>query len=156
MKLIVLLESNSSSRTHWWNRQSSNSTASPKLPRSFLSITSLSFRPNLHSGVPDRYALMRMWPSTSARSTVPLALMLRLTVSTTSTNASFFLYFTSFRLQLVAPVAWVVIFEDSSCDRTMSQIHQEPECRRTAGTFVDITLSVVMYVFSVSISLFCG
>lgn len=40
--------------------------------------------------------------------------MLRLTVSTTSTNASFFLYFTSPLLQLVAPVACDVIFDDSS------------------------------------------
>ena len=43
-----------------------------------------------------------------------MAPLLRLTVSTTSTNASFFLYLTSARLQLVAPVAWVVIFDDSS------------------------------------------
>lgn len=45
---------------------------------------------------------------------IPLALMIRFTVSTTSTKASFFLYLTSVRRQLIAPVAWVVIFEDSS------------------------------------------
>ena len=70
MKLIVRSESNSFKRTHWWNWQSSNSTASP-IPFSLWSNTSLSFKPNLHSGVPDRYALMRIWPSTSARRTVP-------------------------------------------------------------------------------------
>jgi hypothetical protein len=60
----VRVESNSVRRTHWWKRQSSSSTA-PSIaalldaaeaaadlpPRS---ITSLSFNPNLHSGVPDR------------------------------------------------------------------------------------------------------
>lgn len=35
----------------------------------------------------------------------------------TSTNASFFRYFTSFRLQEIAPVAWIVIFEASSLCR---------------------------------------
>src|SRR6266540_5699189 len=45
----------------------------------------------------------------------PFALMLRLTFSITSTKASFFLYRTSARLQLIAPVAWVVILDDSSC-----------------------------------------
>ncbi len=34
-------------------------------------MTNLSFKPNLHSGVPDKYARMRMCPSTSALSTVP-------------------------------------------------------------------------------------
>src|ERR1700683_2479064 len=37
--------------------------------------------------------------------TAPLALMLKFTVSTTSTKASFFLYLTSARRQLVVPVA---------------------------------------------------
>jgi len=45
---------------------------------------------------------------------LPFALMLRLTFSITSTKASFFLYRTSARLQLIAPVAWDVILEDSS------------------------------------------
>lgn len=36
-----------------------------------LSSSNLSFKPNLHSGVPDRYALIRICPETSARSTVP-------------------------------------------------------------------------------------
>ena len=48
------------------------------------------------------------------RETLPFALILRLTLSITSTNASFFLYFTSARLQLVTPVAWLVIRDDSS------------------------------------------
>jgi len=130
-KLIVRSESNSFNRTHWWNWQSSSSTAS-LVPRSEASSTSLSFKPNLHSGVPDKYARIRIWPSTSALKTVPkswldiirqstknmirpFALIIKLTVSTTSTNASFFLYLTSGRRQLIAPVACVVILDDSSC-----------------------------------------
>ena len=70
---------------------------------------------------------------------VPLALILKLTVSTTSTKASFFLYLTSARRQLVVPVAWDVIFEDSS-----------------AAIAEETMLSVVIYVLRVSISLFCG
>lgn len=42
---------------------------------------------------------------------------MRLTVSTTSTNASFFLYLTSGLRQLIAPVACDVIFDDSSCGK---------------------------------------
>ena len=86
-----------------------------------LSRMSLSFNPNLHSGVPLRYARMRICPSTSARSTFPLELMLRLTVSTTSTKASFLRYLTSFLLHDVAPVAWIVIFDASSrCHNAVS------------------------------------
>ena len=48
---------------------------------------------------------------------IPLALILKFTISITSTKASFFLYLTSARRQLVAPVAWLVIFEDSSCTK---------------------------------------
>lgn len=36
-----------------------------------FSKTSLSFKPNLHSGVPLRYALIMICPSTSARNTEP-------------------------------------------------------------------------------------
>ncbi len=89
MKLMVRSTSNWVNRTHWWNWQSSNSTAlSPALPRSLrrllasinvsqcigthlFSKTILSLRPNLHSGSPDRYALINICPSTSARRTVP-------------------------------------------------------------------------------------
>jgi hypothetical protein len=42
------------------------------MPCWLLSMTSLSFRPNLHSGVPDRYARIWICPSTSARNTVPV------------------------------------------------------------------------------------
>ena len=52
--------------------------------------------------------------------------MLKLTVSTTSTNASFFLYFTSARRQLVTPVAWLVILEDSSLlEHMLAAVRQE-------------------------------
>lgn len=97
----------------------------------FFCNTNLSFKPNLHSGVPLRYALIRICPSTSARSTAPAncqticrrslgdtdspsLLISRLTVSMTSTNASFFLYFTSDLRHDVAPVAWMVILLESS------------------------------------------
>jgi len=36
-----------------------------------LSNTSLSFNPNLHSGVPDKYALIIICPETSDLSTLP-------------------------------------------------------------------------------------
>jgi hypothetical protein len=45
---------------------------------------------------------------------VPLELIERLTVSITSTNASFLRYLTSLRRQDVAPVAWIVILDASS------------------------------------------
>lgn len=57
----------------------------------------------------------------------------------TSTNASFFLYFTSLFRHDVAPVACIVILLLSS--------------RTACSDFID---SVVMYIFSVSVSLFCG
>jgi hypothetical protein len=44
----------------------------------------------------------------------PVELIVKLTVSMTSTKASFFLYFTSERRQLVFPVAWMVILLLSS------------------------------------------
>lgn len=96
-----------------------------------FSSTILSFRPNLHSGSPDRYALIKMTPSTSALKTLPrlclaydyqdkrfqyppLELIIRLTVSTTSTNASFLRYLTPALRQLTFPVACDVIFDESS------------------------------------------
>lgn len=112
-----------------------------------FSSTSLSFSPNLHSGVPERYARIRIWPSTSARRTVPevenaadrqhcslrcnakgtldapVELISRLTVSITSTKASFLRYLTSARRQLVLPVAWMVILDESSrCDGACARL----------------------------------
>ena len=81
---------------------------------------------------------MIIWPSTSARRTVPVADMRRLTSSMTSTKASFFLYLISALRHDNAPVACIVIFEESSIDRS------------------DLTPSVVMYIFKVSVSVFCG
>ena len=90
--------------------------------------------------------------------TLPFALILKLTLSITSTNASFFLYFTSARLQLVTPVAWLVIFDDSSYVDDVMRPHRGMggKGRRTTGMFVETMLSVVIYVFKVSISLFWG
>lgn len=79
--------------------------------------------------------------------------MLRFTTSTTSTNASFFLYFTSPRRQLVAPVAWLVILDDSSY-KGLIRHSSRVKHTHTGAIVVDTTLSVVIYVLSVSISLF--
>lgn len=45
---------------------------------------------------------------------LPSLLIKRFTVSITSTKASFLRYFTSALRQEVAPVAWIVIFDESS------------------------------------------
>ena len=79
---------------------------------------------------------MTIWPLTSARRTVPVADMRRFTSSMTSTKASFFLYLMSERRHDRAPVACIVILEESSIVRS------------------DLTPSVVMYIFSVSVSVF--
>ena len=81
---------------------------------------------------------MMIWPLTSARRTVPVADMRRLTSSITSTKASFLRYLMSDRRQDTAPVACSVILEESSIVRS------------------DLTPSVVMYIFSVSVSVFWG
>jgi len=102
-----------------------------------LSKRILSFNPNLHSGVPERYARIMIWPATSARKTLPWTLSNKFTDSITSINASFFLYLTSLLLHEVAPVAWMVILAESSMIARS-----------------DFTDSVVMYILSVSASLF--
>ena len=74
---------------------------------------------------PQNIACANVWKCTKGVATgnTPFALILRFTVSTTSTKASFFLYLTSVRRQLMAPVAWVVIFEDSSCGKVSKRCH---------------------------------
>ena len=114
-------------------------------------------------GVKDRAWIVWRWMRKKRErmrwETLPFALILKLTLSITSTNASFFLYFTSARLQLVTPVAWLVILDDSSyldeCDEGL-HCDREGKGRRTTAMFVETMLSVVMYVFNVSISLFWG
>lgn len=54
-------------------------------------INSLSFIPNLHSGIPDNWHLTWMEPETSALRMVPLTDINTLTLSTTSRYTSFFL-----------------------------------------------------------------
>ena len=83
---------------------------------------------------------MTIWPLTSARRTVPAADMRRLTSSITSTKASFLRYFTSERRQERAPVACIVMRLESVGLLAMA----------------DLTPSVVMYIFSVSVSVFWG
>ncbi|QBZ55023.1 hypothetical protein PoMZ_10739 [Pyricularia oryzae] len=148
-KLMIRSESNFPSLTHWWNWQSSSVTLPAAalvalLPMRFPdgrlimpspSRRSRSFSPNLHSGVPERYARMTIWPVTSARSTAPAADIKRFTSSMTSTNASFLRYLTSALRHDNAPVACIVILAESS------------------GRCSDLTPSVVMYILSVSVSL---
>jgi hypothetical protein len=72
-------------------------------------IKSLSFIPNLHSGMPERAVLTRTCPITSALSTVPLLESKTLTLSIMSMNTSFFLYLIPSALHEMVPVAWMVI-----------------------------------------------
>lgn len=83
---------------------------------------------------------MTIWPLTSARSTVPVADIKRLTSSITSTKASFLRYLISERRQESAPVACMVMRLESVGLLTMA----------------DLTPSVVMYIFRVSVSVFWG
>mmetsp|Transcript_38186 Transcript_38186/g.96668 ORF Transcript_38186/g.96668 Transcript_38186/m.96668 type:complete len:363 (-) Transcript_38186:244-1332(-) len=74
--------------THWWK----------------VASCAASFSPSLSSGMSLSSALIMILPATSLRSTVPVALMSRLTCSTMSRNSSFFLYLMPSRRQLTAPV----------------------------------------------------
>lgn len=108
INVIDLSRSNLPSLTHQWNFISSIC-----IPRSlfvaFL-MRSLSFIPNLHSGMPLRAVLTRTWPQTSALKTVPLFDRSTFTLSTMSMKTSFFLYFIPSALQDIAPVAYIVIY----------------------------------------------
>mmetsp|Transcript_19252 Transcript_19252/g.37477 ORF Transcript_19252/g.37477 Transcript_19252/m.37477 type:complete len:261 (-) Transcript_19252:155-937(-) len=95
IKVTARSLSNFPSFTHWWKLTSSISMAPEPLLLFFLpspSIISLSFNPNLHSGIPHRYVFITTSPETSLRKIVPLDDMSRLTCSTTSKNTSFFRY----------------------------------------------------------------
>ena len=102
MNVIVLSESNLPSRTHLWKVQSSISTpelppSGPELPPSF-SIINLSFKPNLHSGIPVSCVFIITLPWTSARRTDPLDEVNKDTVSWTSICTSLRLYLIPSRL----------------------------------------------------------
>mmetsp|Transcript_28611 Transcript_28611/g.39526 ORF Transcript_28611/g.39526 Transcript_28611/m.39526 type:complete len:216 (-) Transcript_28611:382-1029(-) len=97
--------------THWWKVTSSSSICLPEPdPWAFareppsVSRVSLSFSPNLRSGIPERKHFMSTFPLTSDRSTVPFADMRRLTLSIMSRNTSFFLYLIPSRRCPTAPV----------------------------------------------------
>lgn len=60
--------------------------------RASMPMHTLSLRPSLHSGMPDRKVRIFRAPMTSDRTTVPLLFTSRFTLSTTSKNTSFFLY----------------------------------------------------------------
>lgn len=78
IKLMECSVSNLLNLTHWWNWQSSITTTGlpdlagsesevePRFPFPFASITILSFMPNLHSGIPDRYDFITTLPATWA------------------------------------------------------------------------------------------
>mmetsp|Transcript_4492 Transcript_4492/g.9971 ORF Transcript_4492/g.9971 Transcript_4492/m.9971 type:complete len:242 (-) Transcript_4492:645-1370(-) len=84
MKVIVLSASNFPNLTHLWNVQSSISTPEFFLPSEDFSMTSLSFRPNLHSGIPVNFVFICTRPVTSLRRTFPADEIKRLTDSRTS------------------------------------------------------------------------
>lgn len=77
-------------RTHWWNLISSNSTAFIReVDRPVASNMSLSFKPSLSSGIPDRNDFIWITPMISEWRTVPLLDTRRLSRSMTSRNISF-------------------------------------------------------------------
>ena len=104
-----------------------------------LYISSLSFIPNLHSGIPDNLHLQDIFPVTSARRIVFLSESVTLTFSMTSINTSFLLWYMFGFLQDVSPVAWMVIYFNlamllASCFSPPSKI----------------------YYFKTSVSMICG
>jgi hypothetical protein len=88
MNVIDLYLSNLGSLTHWWNFISSiviplSVVVTPALLGYFY-IKSLSFIPNLHSGIPLSKHLSLITPDTSALKIVPFAENKTLTSSITS------------------------------------------------------------------------
>lgn len=85
IKLMACSDSNLDSLTHWWNWQSSiamedfdpegravsSRIADCVLDLLLLSMVILSFIPNLHSGIPERYDFIMTLPATWAESTCP-------------------------------------------------------------------------------------
>mmetsp|Transcript_10034 Transcript_10034/g.23456 ORF Transcript_10034/g.23456 Transcript_10034/m.23456 type:complete len:293 (+) Transcript_10034:235-1113(+) len=105
MNDMVLSFSNRARRTHWWNLMSSSSTDFPDLAWLDLPVASnmtLSLRPSLSSGMPERNDLIFTAPLISECSTVPFAATRRLSFSTTSRKISFFLCLIPSALQLTA------------------------------------------------------
>mmetsp|Transcript_238 Transcript_238/g.555 ORF Transcript_238/g.555 Transcript_238/m.555 type:complete len:262 (+) Transcript_238:527-1312(+) len=104
MKDMVRSFSNRARRTHWWNLMSSSSMALPLAcpDRPVASNMSLSFRPSLSSGMPERKDLIFTAPLISLWRTVPLAATRRLSFSTTSRKISFFLCLMPSARQLTA------------------------------------------------------
>mmetsp|Transcript_68393 Transcript_68393/g.190079 ORF Transcript_68393/g.190079 Transcript_68393/m.190079 type:complete len:221 (+) Transcript_68393:281-943(+) len=91
MNVIVRSESNFPRRTQRWKVQSSISTVRRFLSSALClplaasrSMFNLSFRANLHSGIPDSCVLITTCPEHSFRRMLPLAPMSRLTDSRTS------------------------------------------------------------------------
>lgn len=86
---------------------------------------------------------------------LPVALMSRLTSSITSTKASFLRYRTSALLHDRAPVACIVICDEFSCLTSQYTVKQDGDLIHTIA-LSDLTPSVVMYILSVSVSVFWG
>jgi len=100
---MVLSLSKLPNRTHWWNFKSSSATDVVPVPPS----TSLSFNPNLHSGMPDSLQLNLTAPDTSCLSKEPSTATRAENSSTTSRYTSFCFYLMLGPRQLIAPVAWL-------------------------------------------------
>mmetsp|Transcript_9182 Transcript_9182/g.17512 ORF Transcript_9182/g.17512 Transcript_9182/m.17512 type:complete len:238 (-) Transcript_9182:545-1258(-) len=103
INVMVRSASNLPKRTQRWKVQSSIST--PGFRSSFsLSITNLSLRPNLHSGIPVNLVFICTAPETSFRKILPVVESNKLTDSRTSMYTSFFLWRIPSRRQSMAPV----------------------------------------------------
>mmetsp|Transcript_19767 Transcript_19767/g.36789 ORF Transcript_19767/g.36789 Transcript_19767/m.36789 type:complete len:268 (-) Transcript_19767:563-1366(-) len=110
MKVIVRSASKRPRETQRWKVQSSMLTPDFPALAEFLSFstTSLSLRPNLHSGMPVSFVFIMTLPVTSWRRTDPVALNNRLTDSRTSMYTSFLLCLMPSLRQSIAPVIWDV------------------------------------------------
>jgi hypothetical protein len=96
-------------------------------------------------------------PETSARREVPVADMRWFTFSITSTKASFRRYLMSVLRYDIAPVACIVILDESSLCKNTNQYNVVQAGKRIGGSTTarsDFIDSVVMYIFKASISEF--
>ena len=80
----------------------------------------LSFSPSLHSGMPVKKVRILRAPSTSDRTTEPLLLTRRLTLSTTSKKTSFFLYLMP---SLRQETAFVTAIGGRACTCSQARVH---------------------------------
>ena len=161
---MVLSASNCPNLTQRWKVQLSNSIEGCFRPFccSNLSISNLSFKPNLHSGMPVRNAFIITWPDTSLRNTVPapettcwsiikhqiskilpFAEIRTFTDSNTSMYTSFLRYRIPSRRQSVAPVICAVRcallrgISSAACEHSTRDGIKYPD-RKACSTFTDL------------------